>query len=130
MAQQLTSITTFVLNGEKEPLKINFETTLIDAIDEVFTSLGENVKKAIYSYLENKHGIRKEQIPRMIESFTLAVETIFGEAAKLLELKIIEKIQNKVKSFTYKSKSKEVFFVEYIVAVQTHLDWQCMIAHV
>ncbi len=130
MAQQLTSITTFVLNGEKERSKINFDTTLTDAIDEVFTSLGENVKQAIYSYLENKHCIRKEQIPRMIESFAIAIETIFGEAAKLLELKIIEKIQNKVKSFAYKSKSKEVFFVEYLVAVQRHLDWQYIVAHV
>src|SRR5271169_830802 len=130
MAQQLTRLTTtFVLMGEKEPSKINFETTLTEAIDEVFTSLGENVKQAVYRYLENKHHIRKEQIPCMIESFTVAIETIFGEAAKLLELKIIEKIQNKVQSFAYKPISKEVFFVEYLVALQRHLDWQCMVAN-
>ena len=42
------------------------------------------------------HGIRKEQIPSKIEGFTDAIESIFGEAAKLVELKIIEKLQRKV----------------------------------
>lgn len=105
MSQQLTSLTaTFDLRGEKEPLKVSFETAVTESIDEVFTTLGENVKQAVYSYLENKYGIRKEQIPSMIEVFTNAIESIFGDAAKLVELKIIEKLQSKVKGFAYKSK--------------------------
>jgi hypothetical protein len=131
MSRQLTNLTIpFDLMGEKEPFKINFETAVTEAIDEVFTTLGENVKQAIYSYLENKHGIKKEQIPSMIEGFTDAIESIFGDAAKLVELKIMEKLQSKVKGFAYKSKRKEVFFAEYLAALQRHLDWQCMLPNV
>ena len=116
--------------GKKEPLKINFETALTEAIDEVFTTLGENVKQAMYSYIENQHAIRKEQIPSMIEGFTCAIESIFGDSAKLVELKIIEKLQGKVKSFTYKSRCKEIFFAEYLAALQRYLDWQCLLPNV
>ena len=131
MTQQLTNLTIpFDLMGEKEPLKIVFETVVTEAIDEVFTTLGESVKQAVYSYLENKQGIRKEQIPSMIEGFTDAIESIFGDAAKLIELKIIEKLQGKVKGFAYKSKCKEMFFVEYLAALQRHLDWQGVLPNV
>lgn len=131
MTPQLTNLTIpFDLMGEKEPLKINFERAVTESIDEVFSTLGENVKQAVYSYLENKYGIRKEQIPSMIEGFTDAIESIFGDATKLVELKIIEKLKGKVKGFAYKSKTKEIFFAEYLTALQKHLDWQCMLPNV
>ena len=101
---------------------ISFETAVSESIDEVFATLGENVKQAIYSYLENKYSMGKEQIPNMIDDFTDAIESIFGYAAKLVELKIIEKVQGKVKGFCYESKSKEIFFVEYLSALQKHLN--------
>jgi len=125
MTQQLTSLTVkFDLWGKKETSKINFETEVTEAIDEVFTTLGENVKRAVYSYLENNYCIRKEQIPSNIEGFSTAIESIFGEASKLVELKIMEKLQGKVKGFTYKSSSNEIFFSEYLTAFQSYLDWQ------
>ena len=127
MTQQLTILTaTFNLTDIKEQTKENFDTALLESIDEVFTALGESVKQAVYNYIENKHGIRKQQIPRMIDGFTIAIESIFGEAAKLVELKIIEKLQGKVKGFAYKSKSKEVFFAEYLTELQRHIEWQGM----
>ncbi len=110
-----------VLTEEKEIL-VNFEKVLTEAIDEVFTALGESVKQTIYSYLKNKLCIKKEQIPSKIESFTNAIESIFGDAAKLIELKIIEKIHHKVKRFTYKTCRKEMFFAEYLDALQKYLS--------
>ena len=127
MTQQLTILTaTFNLSDIKEQTKENFEKALTESIDEVFTTFGESVKQSVYSYLENKHGIRKQQIPRMIEKFTDALESIFGEAAKLVELKIIEKLQGKVKGFAYKTMSKEIFFAEYLAELQRHIEWQGM----
>jgi hypothetical protein len=101
---------------------ISFEMAVTESIDEVFSTLGENVKQAMYSYLENNYGMREDQIPSMIDEFTTAVESLFGVAAKLVELKIIEKVQGKVKGFAYKSKSKEIFFVEYLSALKRHLN--------
>ncbi len=103
-------------------IPISFDTAVAESVDEVFSTLGENAKQAIYSYLENRYSIRKEQIPRMIEDFTDGIESLFGDAAKLVELKIIEKVQDKVKGFCYKSKSKEILFVEYLSELQKHLN--------
>lgn len=128
MSQQLTNLTIpFDLMGKKETLKINFETAVTEAIDEVFTTLGENVKQAMYSYLENKYGIGKEEIPSMVKGFTNAVESIFGDSARLVELKIMEKLQGKAKGFKYKSKRNEMLFAEYLAELQKYLDWQCIL---
>ncbi len=125
MTPQLNSPTiVFALIKAKEQTekKINFETAVEESIDEALTTLGEDVKKAVYRYLERKCNIKKEQIPIMVVDFTLAVESIFGDAAKLVELKIIEKLQDKFKGFIYKPKSKEIFFVEYLLALEEYLN--------
>ena len=123
MTQQLISLTAIIdLMDKKESVKVNFETAVTEAIDEVFTSLGENVKRVVYIFLENNYCIKKEQIPRKIEGFAAAIESIFGDAAKLVELKIMEKLQSKVKGFNYKSSSKEIFFSEYLAELKNYLD--------
>jgi hypothetical protein len=122
MAQQLINSTVICELCEKEPMTITFEEALTDAIDEVFQSLGEEVKLSMYRYLENNYGIEKLQIPVMIEDFTGAVESIFGCAARLVELKIIAKLQVKVHGFTYRPKNKEILFTEYLNDLQKYLD--------
>lgn len=123
MTQQLTNLTiAFDEIERKETLKIDFETALTEAIDEVFTTLGERVKIAIYSCLENRHGIRKDQISGVIDGFADAIELIFGDAAKLIELQIIEKLHYKVKDFNYKSNGKEMLFAEYLTALRGYLN--------
>ena len=124
MAQQLSGLTALLELGEKEPLTITFEAALTEAIDEVFQGLGEDVKQSIYRYLENNYGIRKLQIPVMIEDFADAVESIFGEAAKLVELKIMEKLQGKVTDFAYKPKNREILFTEYLNDLKRYIDLQ------
>lgn len=124
MAQQLTGLTALLEIGEKEPLKITFEAALTETIDEVFQGLGVDVKQSIYRYLENNYGIRKLQIPVMIEDFAGAIESIFGEAAKLVELKIMEKLQSKVTGFTHKPKNKEILFIAYLNDLKRYVDLQ------
>ena len=122
MTQQLTELTAICEICANEPITITFEGVLTEAIDEVFQSLGGEVKQSIYRYLENNYGITKVQIPMMIESFTGAIESIFGCAAKLVELKIIENLQGKVHNFTYKPKNKEILFTEYLTDMQKYVD--------
>jgi hypothetical protein len=120
MTQQLSELTfPFELEIQKE----KFENILTESIDEVFVALGENVKQAFYSYLE-KAGIRKEQIPKNIEGFTYAIESIFGQAAILVELKIIERLQRKADGFTYKSKAQGLFFADYLATLRRYLNVQ------
>jgi len=122
MAQQLTNPTIICELCLKESMTASFDEVLTVTIDEVFQSLGENVKQSMYRYLENKFGIRKMQIPAMIEGFTYAIESIFGCSAKLVELKIMEKLQGKVQGFTYKPKNKDILFTEYLGDLQKYLN--------
>jgi hypothetical protein len=130
MAQQLSELTALLELGEKEPLTITFESALTEAIDEVFLDLGVDVKQSMYRYLENNYGIGKMQIPVMIEDFTGAVESIFGEAAKLVELKIMEKLQSKITGFTHKPKNKEILFTGYLNDLKRYIDLQRMLSKV
>ncbi len=74
----------------------DFEKLLLDSVDEGLTTIGESSKQAIYFHLEKGFDIQKQEIPRKIEDFALAVEKIFGIGAgfipKLLNLNIVDRI--------------------------------------
>jgi hypothetical protein len=124
MTQQLTgSISTLEFEGEKKHLT-PFEPAVTEAIAEVFNAFGENVKQALYRKLENNYGVAREQIPIMIDEFVDALESIFGNSAKLVELKIMKRIQRKNRGFSYKSKNNEILFTEYLAELRSYLDFQ------
>lgn len=79
----------------------SFYDTLLEAIDEAFSSLGESSKTAIYLHLENSMGIRKQEIPLRIDDFQNALEKIFGSGARLLEILFVKNLHEKIKT-TYK----------------------------
>jgi hypothetical protein len=78
-------------NGRKK-----FETVLLEAIDDAFSSLGQSVKAPIYFHLEHKFIIPKQDIPYRIDDFSAALERIFGVAAKHLEILIMRKLNEKI----------------------------------
>ena len=64
----------------------SFETTIIEAVDESFSSFGHSCKQAIYFQLENTFNITKQEIPFKIEEFANSIEQIFGIGARLIEV--------------------------------------------
>ena len=80
----------------KTKMETKFATILIDSIDEALSSLGQNVKVSIYFHLENKFSVPKEDIPDRIEDFSNALEQIFGQASKQLEILIIKHLHQKI----------------------------------
>lgn len=72
--------------------KLNFEKVLLEAIDYSLASLGDSSKQAIYFHLEKGFSIRKQEIPRNIQAFSLAVEKIFGLGANFLESLILKRL--------------------------------------
>ncbi len=99
----------------------NYERTVINAIDESLSSIIHFNKQILYKYIEKKYNIKKNEIPSKIEEFSDSIEKIFGEAAKLIEIKIIQQLQNKTQ-FRYRLKSKDLVFVEYVAALRTFLS--------
>ena len=125
MNQQLTALTIpYQVIGKDELLKVNFETAVAESIDEGLSAFGNTIKQAIYSQLENKYSIRKEEIHFKIEAFTNAIEFTFGQGAKLIEIKIVKKLHGKIKGFVYKTEKRELFFAEYMAALQSYLESQ------
>ena len=69
---------------------------MLNSIDEAFSSLGDRAKASIYIYLEQKLVLSKQEIPFRIDDFSNALETIFGIAAKQLEILIMKKLYEKI----------------------------------
>lgn len=99
-----------------------FETAFACAVDDLLSSLGESAKQAIYGHLKNAHGISKEDIPCKIETFANAIEETFGAVAKVMEIKIIEKLHSEYADFHYSPKTGELNFVEYVTGLQNDLE--------
>lgn len=74
-----------------------FYSILLDAIDESFSTLGEQAKTSIYSYLESSMGIRKAEIPFRIDDFQTALERLFGIGARYVEILFIKNMHEKIK---------------------------------
>jgi hypothetical protein len=80
----------------KRKCKKKFSLILLDSIDEALSSLGENSKKAIYFHLETKFGISRQDIPKRVNDFSVAIEKIFGVAAQQIEILIMKYLNQQV----------------------------------
>jgi hypothetical protein len=74
-----------------------FEDLLLGAIDDAFSNLGQNVPLSIYFHLETKFALPKKDIPARIGDFSDALDQIFGQAARQLELLIMKFLTERVK---------------------------------
>ena len=110
---------TRIRNKESETV---FENALGQAIDNILSALGNANKQAIYRHLKNNYGINENEIPCKIEDFACALEQIFGSAAKLIEIKIIEQLHAKYKDFAYAPKKGELNFVEFVYSLQHYFQ--------
>jgi len=94
--------------------KGNFKKFLIEAVDNVFSSLGDSCKQAIYFHLKDCYNISKHEIPYRIEDFADALEKIFGPGAKLIEVEIMRALFAKVQDFSYSPKQEDLSFTSYV----------------
>ena len=107
---------------KNEPGEVVFGAIVEQAVDDTLSALGESPKQAIYRHLKIVYGIDKEDIPYKIEVFASAIEQTFGSVAKLIEIKIIERLHSQCEDFCYVPKNAELDFVEYITDLQSRLE--------
>ncbi|UCD39861.1 MAG: hypothetical protein JSV87_05505 [Candidatus Bathyarchaeota archaeon] len=101
----------------------DFQKLLLEAVDEGLSSLGDHPKKVIYFYLEKTFAIKKPDIPYKIEEFTAAIEKIFGHGAKILEIRIMQHLFEKVgNAFEYFPERDVLLFTEYVEAARVALN--------
>lgn len=102
---------------------MNFEECLLVAIDETFNSIGEGCKQTIYYYLEKKYMLPKEEIPCRIEDFSESIEQIFGLGEKILKIRIMNNVYQKIElPFPYLFNKESLEFINYIKTVKSLFD--------
>jgi hypothetical protein len=110
-----------LVNRKKKPDNPNFDELILETVDSTFSTLGDSCKQAIYNHLENSYGLKREAIPRNIAAFAHALEDIFGQAALLLEARIIRALHGKVHDFKYFPKQKELSFATYLENFRSYI---------
>jgi hypothetical protein len=118
----LSTTCTLQLRKKKHKLRENsFETAILDAVDEGFAPFGHSGKQALYIHLENTFKIKKQEIPYKIEEFADAIEQIFGAGAKLIEIRILEVLHERIQDFVHFPKKGELAFAEYVDDLRSFL---------
>jgi hypothetical protein len=116
MQQLISVIVPFEALGKRE-----YETLVSEVIDQTFSALGENVKNAVYQTLKSQYGVEKQDVADRLDAFAAAIENLFGKASNLIELRIIQALNSKVKGFAYKPKTDTLVFVQYMTALKKHM---------
>lgn len=92
--------------------KSDFEETLLRAVNEGLLALGETPRKAIYYHLKRKFQLERENIPEDPEEFALALSSIFGPGAEIIEELIVKELYGKLNLNFEEKKGFE--FVDYV----------------
>lgn len=98
--------------------KQEFDEILLEAVDEVLSSLGQSSKQAIYFHLENSFHIKKQEIPDKIDAFASAIEEVFGLGANFLEISIMRQLHRKIGGSLEWPEYKDLTFVEYVAVAK------------
>ena len=97
-----------------------FDQLLLEAIDEVLSSLGKPVKNHLYIHLENDFLVTKKELPQKIDEFSNFLFRIFGSSANHLEIKFMQTLYTKIstdQNFEPKSivfKEIDLTFLNYV----------------
>jgi len=103
---------------KKSSCEGKFETILLEAVDEVFSSFGHICKQALYFQLEKTFKIKKHEIPTKIPEFAAAIEQLFGAGAKFIELRIIATLHKKTPNFMYSPPMADLLFADYVASLR------------
>jgi hypothetical protein len=98
--------------------KRDFESYLLEAVDESLSSLGESSRQAIYYHLEKSFSIGKQEIPNNVESFVSALEKIFGLGANFIETLIVTRLNEKVETGPKWHVTGELTLAEYVTSAK------------
>ncbi len=93
--------------------------TLLEAVEDGISSLGDSPKQAIFFHLENSFQIGKKEIPANIYEFSKALEKIFGPGATYLEKLIVRRLYEKL-GLEFKE-VENWNFLEYVDNAKKHL---------
>jgi len=107
---------------QKTEVKKDLDKLLEEAVDEGLNVLGNSGKQMLFFHLEKSFSLKKNEILKKPETFTVAIEEIFGAGALVLERLIIKSVYSKL-GLKYQEK-KECTFSDFLRDVTVALE-QC-----
>jgi len=121
MRQQLTQQTIFEVNLGTEDERLqnsSFDELLSNAIESAFSVMGEDAKRTFYCCIEKEFHVGKATAASNLETFAGALEKIFGEASRLVEIYIMKELSRNVPNFRYDLECGELCFLDYVKALR------------
>ncbi len=107
--------------GASESSTLCFEELFQSAVDEVFSSLGESCRCAIYRHIQRRFALDKAEIAAHPNEFIQAVEGLFGPASAVLLIAIMKVLHNRVPDFRYSEVEGSFSFVGYVDRLRSFL---------
>lgn len=114
--QQILSIQ-IKSSAKKQPAEQVFLNLINSIVDEVLSSLGVECRQVICDHLEQSYDMNADEIANCPEEFSDALRQIFGDAAALLEIRMMQKIHRAFPKFRHKTTSK-LTFANYVNEVK------------
>jgi hypothetical protein len=68
----------------------SIRSAVIDAVDYGLLALGEIVRDTIYQCIEERHQVRREQIPDNLDTFHMALKDLLGQGAETIKRLIMK----------------------------------------
>ncbi len=93
-----------------------FDRTVLDAVDEALSIMGDNVKKSIYYFLEADLGLGYNRIPSDLKKFHDGLHLLFGAGANILESHVRTCLKRKL-AVSFPNES-DLDFVEFVVRLR------------
>jgi hypothetical protein len=103
---------------EKNASEQIFGQLINQTIFDVLSSLGIACRQAVYDYVEKRYNVKTSDIANHLMEFSEALERIFGDAAALLEVRIMKELHRKVPEFKHHSDGK-LTFSDYLSALSS-----------
>ncbi len=105
----------------------DFNSILLDAMDEALLVYGEETKKAFYDYFKKTLNIAKREIPNRMGEFLRGLEDLLGAGARSLEILVMMKLHTKIGVvWEYKAPNKymvpELTFEEYLDFARNYFE--------
>jgi hypothetical protein len=76
--------------------RIDFDKTLLEAVDHALLSFGESPRKAIYYHLNKNFKLQREDIPEEADKFCSALNDFFGPGAEVIEKLIVKDLYQRL----------------------------------
>ncbi len=120
MEKETTSATVFTTElTDKQSIgnqDLAFVIFFTEAVESAFSLLGPRSKQILLDYVYGRLGAGRGPIVVDVAAFAEAIEDVFGPAAHLIEMRIMQFLHEKVPSFRYIHVKGELSFLNYVEA--------------